>query len=215
MAYPVVLTGDLLQVKIGCYCQGQAGINVLHLRAGAKTDPALEVTLDEVAETVDDLMEALYKPLLTGVASYYGVQVTRIRPFPRSVSAVAAGNEGPGTGGTAALPLQTSAVITLQTNLAGRSNRGRIYIPFPDETANDNAAAMPTLAYDTLLSNLAATFANKVTFTQAGQSMDFYWVIAKDGGTSTIDLDRARANRKWGTQRRRGNYGQKNVYPPF
>lgn len=204
--------GDILAVTVGCYCDGQAGLNTVYHRVTAKTGLP---TASLAADVMDTNLAALYKPLLTNTASYYGLKMVRIAPLPRSMFYIASGNTGVGTAGDAPLPTQVAGIITMETELSGPGFRGRIYVPFPDYVHADPIPVVPTDAYVTLLSALGEYWEDDHDITAGGLSVSLEPVIWHRDIETYTPIEEAVGRQKWGTQRRRGNYGQKNAYPPF
>lgn len=208
-----IAIGDVYEVKAACYCNGQASFNVRHFVAVATagtggTDAAL-------ATQMDTLLAPAYKPAMGGNSSYYGVRVQRLLPLPKTAAVVAAGFTGIGTGGPAALPTQVCGVGTLLTSTAGRKFRGRVYAPFPASALNDAVLDTPTAAYKAALLTLLIPWTSLIVVTAGVNTTTMNaCIFHRSTGTTTI-IAGPRANQKWGTQRRRGNYGQPNVYPPF
>lgn len=208
-----IAVNDIWEVKIGTYCAGQAGLNVRHYIAGVVTGTS--ATDIQLALLLDNLFAPLYKPLMAFTATYYGVQVQRVQPLPRTSPVVSAANVGIGTGGTSALPTQVSGIVTLQTGFAGRAFRGRAYVPFPSSASNDAVLDRPTPGYVGPLLALGVAMRTAALVGTAGNTVNMLPVLYhRATGTSSF-LTFARANAKWATQRKRGNYGQPNPYPPF
>jgi hypothetical protein len=121
------------------------------------------------------------------------------------------------TGGANLGPTQNSGVISKHTALAGRPFRGRNYIPFPWPAAID-ANGAPTGAYSSLLNLLCAKLDTVLTVTGALGSATLVQTIyhAKGYGRppafqhTTTRTVGTFASGRYGTQRRRGEYGRQN-----
>jgi len=205
--------GDVIEVKFGCFCAGQAGINVTHW---VITTPDGTKDLQDLALAFDNHFHADFKDCIASDATFYGVRAQIIDPLPLSVAEVSAAHIGTGNvGNGAALPTQVSSIITLTTLLAGRANRGRVYVPFPGNADNDPILNTPTNLHvaelDALMLKLTSTFSGDVAM-GALVLEPYLWHRATR--TKTL-VDDGVARQKWATQRRRGNYGQTNTYPPF
>lgn len=208
-----VLFGQVIEFKIGCYGSGQAGINVIHMKCiSTALSPVSE---DFMADSLDEALAPLYKTILHNTASYYGVSAQKVFPLPRTVLTVESDNSGVGTGGATPLPGQVSGIITKLTNLTGRANRGRMYLPFPPTAFNDTTANKPTAAYVDQLSLIGTLLFNPITFGTGDDATTMQPVIYNTTTGATVNITGFRSNQKWATQRRRGNYGQPNPFPPF
>lgn len=205
------LTGDLLEVKFVCFCQGQLGLNVRHYKvtvsAGAGAD------LAEIADALATDAADYYKDCLSADADYKGVMVQSIYPTPKG--AVVSDTSGNGSGNQASqvLPTQVSGIITMQTALAGRSGRGRVYVPFPGQgdAADDGT---PSAAYVANLEDLGSFLATTQIIVGATGTSDLAPVLIQLGNPAvTRPITGRIARNKWATQRRRGSYGAPNTSP--
>lgn len=209
-----IAVGDTLAIKLGSYCSGQAGINVLHYDCTSIMGTSSD--LQDAADDFDGFVEAAMKDLLATNATWYGVQVQRIRPGNPSTAFVDSSNVGPGQPiNLEALPTQTSGVITWQSDFAGRSNRGRSFIPFPGRNDHDLITERPKDSYVTRLNALATILFSPITVGDAVNNATLNLRIYDRVTGGRVAVTGFRSNQKWGTQRRRGNYGAANVYPPF
>lgn len=210
----VIEPGDTWEVKVGCYCKGQAGINILHY--DVQSVDGTPQTPEALALAADTIFAPLYKALLANDASYYGVAVKRVRPLTPTAIVVSASLIGPGgamNGG--ALPTQVSGIITKQGELEGRANRGRVYVPFPGDTFMDPTTSSPTAGYQTALIALKDTLIGDLNVGTLPNQTVLQPVIYDRLTGARRSIVSGRANQKWATQRRRGNYGAANPYPPF
>jgi hypothetical protein len=208
-----ILVNDVYELKVGCYCAGQAGINVSHWKCTASTGSGAADS--DWALFADQMFAPFYKAAMAATANYYGVRTQRIAPLPVSVAVISATLTGVGTAGAIALPTQVSGIITLQTGLAGRGFRGRQYIPFPSTTSNDATLDTPTATYKGLIGGIGGRFGSSYNIGAGGNTVTMQPVLWKRTLAFATNITAYRANQKWATQRRRGNYGQANAYPPF
>lgn len=202
--------GDIMQVTFVCHTGQQAGLNIRHYRVDAIVLP--EPPIQAAADQMSSNFAAAYQALMSNQATFLGALVRRVRPLPPSSPVQGILLSGPGTVGGDILPKQTTGVITVRTALAGRANRGRIYVPFPAETNSDTAGA-PTAGYVTNLTALANMHA--AVFTVAAGLGSATWtpvIFHRVAGTAT-PVTTALARPFWGTQRRRGDFGRPNLPP--
>lgn len=203
--------GDRLRVRIVCANANQIAENILFYRCSLTT--LSSVTLVEVAEAIDILVEAEYKAIMSTDAIYRGVGVQSYFPLPLSNEAHTAANAGPGTNASISLPLQVAPVLRKTTNYGGPSGRGRIYTPFPPGAAVTTDGAMsPT--YLTALENLAAVYPLTLFVVGAGGTARFEMGLqSRTNPTAFPEILDIIAVGLFGTQRRRGQYGRGNLVP--
>jgi len=191
-------------------CSNQIGINMYHYLVGLATGGPVQDT--EFALQMDGIAAPVYKALLSLIdAQYYGLDVRRVFPLPQSVPASSTANTGAGTINSDTMAKQASGIITRSANFAGRKFRGRIYVPFPTE-ADTVSPGAPTASYKTRMDALAAALSAPQLIVGAGGTVQLSPVLLHPGGTTdTIVANLSRS--KWGTQKRRGDYGRPNELP--
>jgi len=201
--------GDLLQMRIWSVQGEQAGVNTIYYRVGTVTGTVAD---SDAAIDFDTTINAAYKALLSTLAVYRGI-VARVIKTPLPISVFTIANAGAGTGGTTALPRQTSGLISWKTNFAGRGFRGRTYLPFPWGTAVANQEA-PTAAYVTAINTLATAINGFTTATSGGGGpAQLAQVLRVKAPASPIPINDFLESDKWATQKRRGSFGRANVSP--
>lgn len=207
----VLAVNDIWRVRIACYTPDQASVNVLHYKvigtAGAGA------TDQDLADRVNTLAAPLYKAVLSVSATYRGTSAQRIFPGPLTAAAFSVGSAGIGTVAGEPLPTQCAGIISLHTSLAGRRQRGRIYLPFPGEDSSTNPG-VPTGAYVTAAQTLANALFTTIVAGVGGNTSNLDPVIFHRSTNTADVITRKEAKTAWATQRRRGYYGQKNL-PPF
>jgi hypothetical protein len=118
-----------------------------------------------------------------------------------------------GAAGTGILPAQVSGLITLNTLLAGRKGRGRVYVPFIGNAYQDTDDT-PTAA---LVTDMATFMTDWLSLSlvngTGGGTINVFPIIWHRATNTHTDIDAFRANKLFATQRRRGNYGRLN--PPI
>lgn len=99
-----------------------------------------------------------------------------------------------------ALPHQTSLVVTFRTAYAGRSFRGRMYLPAPTESENATGAVLD----NTSATNLQAVFTTLVnTYGSGGSDPDWQLGIYSQKLAQFNPVTTSVVRTNWGTQRRR------------
>lgn len=207
------------KVQVVCYCSalGQIGINTTYWMSRDTSGAGASAL--QVAIGLDSALNARYKELMGVEAAYRGVSCQILGPTPL-VPSNAILNDGFGTSGENLLPGQCSYVLSWHTALAGRHNRGRIYPPFPFVTACDANGKM-TAAAAVLLEALASAYTNDYTFGIGGDTSDIHLTVrARTAPPPPAPVDIRYnfvtthvSNQRFGTQRRRGQYGRLNPLP--
>jgi hypothetical protein len=200
--------GDVLEAAIVCSQGNQLGIMVRHYRVGAIFGTS--ATDQDFASDLATRVSPEVRALLSSSASFLGVRVTKLFPLPRSLSVTSSNGAGLGLVTGEPLPKQVAGVITLRTNFAGRGFRGRAYVPFAGEDSN-GPTSQPVPAYIANLALLAIELLASVGTGIGANTATLDPVLWKRKTASTVPLTSSRSNTRWGTQRRRGDYGQPNV----
>jgi len=202
--------GDVLQAVFCCYTETQIGLNIRHYVVTAIAgSSAVE---DDLATALDGVAAAAYKAWIGVPAKWRGVGVKKIWPIA-GLTFADVSNDGDGTEVSELLAGQVSGCVTLRTDLAGRSRRGRIYPPFPGKAhlENDSTLSVGGLvaleAIATIMDAPATVGAGGNTATCT--PIIYNPVTNSNRGTITS----YRVNDKSATQRRRGAYGARNVLP--
>lgn len=202
--------GDIYEVKILSFQGAQLGINIRHYRVASIT--GAQPSDNAIRDRMDAVFLAQYPNLFGPSTNYLGTTVRKIWPLPVLLETTRAGVSVAGTTLGDNLPKQTAGVITLRTTLAGRSNRGRLYTPFPTEASND-ADSTPTAAYLQTLQLLGLLLISSVVVTSGGNSATLDPGIWRRGPKTFTIWSTFLERDKWGTQRRRGDYGRPNLIP--
>lgn len=199
---------DQILVRVACYVNNQVGLNTFYfvLANAVGTN-----TLENFAGALDSIIAASYKPVLANTASYYGSSVQRIFPAPtQPVFTVA--NTGVGTGGADLSPMQASALITRFTAVAGRTGRGRVYIPFLPTAAYTAVGGLQG-SFVTLINVIGtALLAPNTITTSFADTIDTNPQIVRQHVTWTT-VTSYLTRTKIATQKRRGQYGRANSLP--
>lgn len=107
-----------------------------------------------------------------------------------------------GTGGTK-LPYQTCAVVTLQTGLAGRRNRGRCYLPAMGLDGSTGTNQLVSATVDALADNFGAFLSalNSESSPDVGSP-----VVVSRSATAIHPITQVRVDSRFDVQRRRANH---------
>lgn len=208
-----LMTDQVVELKVASFCGVQLGLNVRHYVVGATTGASR--TDQNFADFMAAALAPAYKDYLGNDASFYGVSVQVLNREPRLLPVVNSANAGTGLGTGGSLPGQVSGVVTLRTAFSGRAYRGRMYLPFPGTALNDAVLNKPTDAAVLLMEIIGELFVNQVSLASGGDSAILDPILKSSDSFLYTTLEEAEARQRWGTQKRRGNYGRPNVFPPF
>lgn len=200
MAIPLVVD-DVVRTSVYCSFGGQVGVNVRHWRVLSKVDNG--ITDLRFAQQLDDTTHQIYKNMLPTAAKYEGVTAQVIQPVIRP-PVLTNLNQGAGLIAGDALPPQTSGLLSLTTDFAGRRFRGRMYVPFPGE-ASSGADGKPINAYLIRLISLGQLFTQVLTFSGEGNDAVTARVVMRGIGPNfyAVPVTAFKARIAWATQRRR------------
>jgi hypothetical protein len=213
MATPLVV-GDVWKMVAACNNTNQVAFNTVYFNITAVgASPATDA---DMALSLDQTVAPNYKAIMGSTSSYYGVKVTRISPIGLIPSPVVSATlTGVGTVGVGCLPGQTCGVMRLTTGLLGKKNRGRLFLPFPQPSLNDNVLNTPTAAYVTACGALGVNYSQNSFIVIAGRTATLTPVLYHRSTRTFTPITGFFVPKLWGTQHRRGNYGRANIYPPF
>jgi len=195
---PLLAPNDLVEVVLYTRAQGQNGLMVMHYKVRSIID---DPDIRDVPDFMDGYYHAEVKALLNVNAQYVGATAQVLDPV-KSDKQAATGNTGDGTVAGDLLSSQTAGVITLRTGFAGRSQRGRKYVPFPGE-ADNTALGVPSVGYRTRMEALAIKIIAPVTVAGAnGDALLDPVIYSREYDVKTLITEYI-IRQFWGTQRRR------------
>ena len=157
--------GDIVQATIVTQMGDQVALNVLHYLCGIDSGTSADDT--DFARQFSAAIEANWKSALNNTATFKGVMVQVINPPPITRRIADVADAGVGTGGATPQPPQVSGIIRWATNTAGRTGRGRIYVPFPSTTFIDTDGT-PTAAYVAALAGIATDLGTFIVVSRGG-----------------------------------------------
>lgn len=212
----VMVVGGIYEHRIVCFIPPQLGINVVHGRIESLVAP--NATEQLYVDAVELALAPLYKSCLPATAgAWRGVGVRQVGIAQPGVEVFSTASTNAGNGTTVALPKQAAGIISKKTDLSGKKNRGRMYIPFPREEDN-TTDGKPDPSYLTLLQFIADWFKGSpapirtVTVAGGGQ-VNVRFGIYHRSDLSFTPCTNFVVRNTWGNQRRRGDYGRTNVLP--
>jgi len=209
----IMLIADILEYRVVSSQGDQMALNVRHLVVDVISGLP---TTQQAVDALEAVISTPYKPLLSAQSTFRGVDLRVVFPIP-TVADIATFNQGIGGVVGEDLPKQAGGVISLRSATPGRTGRGRMYIPFPGEADNENPGR-PIATYVTRLATLGTSVsAPLVVDDMLGNSATLSAVILNGPPAAPGNFKRVTntiARTFWGTQRRRGDFGAKNI-PPF
>lgn len=205
-----VAANDRLEVKFYCKSEGQFSVNTVHYRVD--TVAGTSVTDAAVATKMSQYFNGRIMDVLSDGASFMGVTAQIIKPTrrPKILDTTGAGT-GQFSGDQ--LPRQVCGLIKKQTALADRHGRGRFYVPFPPETANQ-PNGVPSAAYLSLLDDLATLLDDTIIVGSGGNTADLKPVVYDRKLNIAVDITLCSPASYWATQRRRSDV-RGGDRPPF
>jgi hypothetical protein len=203
-----IATNDRLQIRLYSTCGDQTAINVLNFVVGAVVGIVDE---QPFINAVSTKMSLAMVQLQSAESTYYGADLRvysggALGPTWTSRSGTAAGSQ-PGD----VLPRQVAGVIGWQTLTPGRPGRGRTFVPFPPEQMSSGGGHPDTL-YVGALGNLANQIRSTTPYVAStGNTAVLNFTLRNRASNAFVLVVNHVARAKWGNQRRRGDYGKKNV----
>lgn len=207
-----IAAGDTIRLSVWCQCQSQASVNVLYYLATAVAGTPLPE--DVVADYWAARFMSPMASVLSEEAAYRGVVmvIEDVAHQPRGPYFSASPMDGAITGEL--LPKQTCGIITKRTGFPGARNRGRMYLPFPGEASNE-ADSRPSLAYQVAAQDIGLLLSVPSVQNDLIIGGEVTWVPQIKGFVplGAVEVTDYAVRPRWGTQRRRGDYGRANVSP--
>jgi len=202
-----VTSGKLLKVSFYAWQNGQIAIWSHAILTSAVAGPAFNY--GDVAYWYANNFDAAWKPQLNVGVQILGVKIAALAQLPPPASGIARDTDT-GANASPTLPGQASYLISLYTNLAGRAYRGRNYVPFPMAVDQDTDNT-PKAAVVTALQAVAnALYIPQFITTGGGGTMTTTPVIYHRETQDSTPIFSALVQKRYATQRRRGDYGRLN-----
>lgn len=193
--------GDIRRVTVHCTSGNQQSVNVLHLITTAEAGGGL--TDAEIAGLHSSTMATPMKSCLGVGASYLGLKVSRIHPLPATDVKASVVGAGVGVRTGDQLPYQAAGILTLKTALAGRRNRGRMYVPFPAEESN-NVTGQPDVIYTAALDALGTVLLGPFAYVVGARSTTLAPYLKNKSHPAGPQITSYIVRAYFATQRRRG-----------
>lgn len=195
------------QVRIFCRRGDQTAINVLNYLCTAVTGTPTD---QQMADKMSTRVAAAIKPVLSGNAEYYGIDWRQWIGNTLGNPVTSKLNAGIGTNAGDCLPRLVCGLLAWQTAQPGRKGRGRMYVPFPGESAN-SANGIPDPTYVGPLLTLGTTLAGPAVLTQDVNTIGTFSLTVRNRALQIFNpVAVVSARGKWAMQRRRGDYGKTN-----
>jgi len=208
MAY-TLSADNILRMRLACTTASQASINTFHWHVNGIEGASVSDT--DAAVKLDQLLAGPMKDLLSDDATYYGLSLQRILPLPLSAPAINRTGTGQGAEVDDMIPGQVTGIISMQTAFAGARYRGRMYIPFPARSFSTDG--FPNTTYRDLLIALADELDSPITVGTLPNVAVLNPVIWHRATGTWTPITTVIHRMRWATQRKRGDYGQRNAAP--
>jgi len=203
----VPANGTTMELKLFSFMQSQLAVN--RFRFQYTIDSGFGDRAGDLAKSMCDSLQDTLADCMCSQANVIGAKVAFVGPDPLPLPGLATTLQ-PGTGSANPLPAVVSGILTFQTPLAGRSRRGRVFIPFPtveDVAAND----LPTTGYQNLIYSFGLTLLGLTSVSGPTTTYTIKWGVWSAAHAYFTQYNDVRANAKWSTQHRRGSYGKVNL----
>jgi len=188
----------------------QSGLMVRHYLV---TETVGTISEQVAADELSAIMSDFIKDCMSSDASYRGLTLQKIDPPPASDRFISTQGQGPGAAASPVMSTQTAGVISLRTGIAGRRNRGRTYVPFPSEGANE-ANGKPNATYLVDLGALGTQLAGvQVIAPGGGNSCNLVPQVYSRTFDSFRTISSYLVRTEWGTQRRRSQINRGDLPP--
>jgi hypothetical protein len=199
--------GDIVETVAICRFGDQVGLNVRHWATVTKTGTG--GTLLQVADTLYGILATIYAGSISNQATFIGFTAQKIWPLPKSIAMGSSGAALPGGLSGDPLPTQIAGLVSFRTAIAGRKERGRIYIPFAAESQN-TVDKEPSLGYQTNLGGIGNFYSAALPIGDVSNGNGLAGVIWHRTSHTYSFITAYRVRPMWATQRRRGAFGRPN-----
>lgn len=199
--------GEVIRCSVYATAANQIGINSIHYRVSSVTTGG--ATLDAIADDFNTQMKTIWRAIMSSSALYLGVKVATIGVAGPPIPAIWS-DEGFGTDGATLLPTQSSGILSLYTEVGGPAGRGRLYLPFPSTAALENDDT-PTALYRSNMNDIGDAILLGFTGSGGGGSCVLQPVIYHRATNTATLITGYFSNDRFGTMRKRGQYGKTNA----
>jgi hypothetical protein len=200
MAFPLA-AADILQVTTYCSSGPQNGLNVLNYRVDTITGGTISDL--EAATQLSALLAPLYRAWLADDDEYSGLRLQIITPSHKRPYQVSTNGSGPGVVGADALPSQVAGIVDKLTSMTGSRYRGRVFLSFFTETANE-VDGVPTAAALALMVAWATVALEPISVVVGGVVLALVPVVWSRKNSTAQDITGFRTRPYWVTHKSRG-----------
>jgi len=180
--------GDKFQVRIVGLVEGQETNNILYFAAAAPID---DVELRLIVALVQCFQQHLI-PVMSSAWKLQHLVWKRVNPTLGVENIYIPGGDLQGQGNENALPSFCSALVSIRTDLGGRSHRGRMFLPGLPEVATDNSVFLTDSAFWLAVVAFAACVTTKfIVGDPVGQNQFQMMLYSRKLGGSTFPLQNA------------------------
>jgi len=195
----VMNNDDLVEVTFINRARDQNGLMVMHFHCENKVGTGGTDQL--LADELDEQVGPLLIDLLSAEASYEGVKVQIIKPIRRDATfAVNFADVGAVEGDL--FSTQAAGLLSMRTGVAGKTGRGRKYVPFASE-ADNTVDGVPSVSYATRLNTLAVELEETRVIASGGNSTTVVPVVYSRTYDEIAQITGHFVRQFWATQRRR------------
>jgi len=162
-----VATGEVWRAATHSLIDDNEQVNTFHFKMKSSADP-----VSTIGDYLTTEFVTLYAPLAASPISWDMVQIRRLS-VPAIGGDYTTGYPINGSGPSGMKDLRTAALISLRTGFLGRSYRGRLYLPAPDDSKLDLGVLTTTMVSDleTIFDDILAGVG------EGGSSADLEWGV--------------------------------------
>lgn len=191
--------GDIIETVAYCRAINQNGLNVRHWQITERNGTGR--TDQQLCDAMEQNYAPLYKDYLSVQASWVGMTLKVIRPT-QFLKVQSTASAGAGVSAGDLLPPAVSGLIKLNTNLAGRRFRGRIYLPFAAEEDNTLLGSVSN-ATQALFDAIGAAYTSPFTAAAGANSVFIRPMLYRRSTGAVQELKSYVVRTEWAQQRRR------------
>jgi len=206
---PNIADGDLYEVAFVFRHDQQNAFMIRHYVAEELVAGVVDISL--IPAAISDLMGESFRAAMSSLSTYRGCTVKRLQPNPSDAFSTTA-DSGVGDFDNNVLPTQVAGLISWRTGFAGRSKRGRSYMPFPPDVASSPDGHV-TNGHKTLLNNIAVNLSTDVVVSAGGASYNIAPIVYSRKLDQRFLITSHIIRGEWATQRKRSHSNPGDALP--
>lgn len=213
---PPLVTGDVVRMRVYCWCNQQLSINTYSYVIGEIDVGSTNVLMWDLGMYLLVAAHDMYVPIMSEFAEFLGIGLQKLTtPITGEAQFTTSMAFLDGLGLDAGQPLPTNITGLLRRSGIKPSNNrqknGRVYLPFPSENSNGDGS-VPVNTYRANVTLLGENLSMPHGVTYNGTTYNLVPCLELNNtipaGWANISL--TSASNRWGQQHRRGDFGKMN-----